>query len=194
MSGTGHDPETLRNAVAEAIREHWKLFLFQGLALMLLGLLAAALPQVAGLAITVVVGVLFLLGGTVRLFALLGSRRSPGHAWSLLTAGLAIALGLVLLIEPLQGVLTLTILLAALFVIQGVASIVVALEYRRHLHNWGWVLASGLVDLLLAGLIWIGWPGSAAWAIGLLVGLSVFFLGLSLVMTALAARSLGNAP
>jgi uncharacterized membrane protein HdeD (DUF308 family) len=182
--------EELRAAVAEAIREHWPLFLFQGLALMLLGLLAAALPQVAGLAITVMVGVLFLLGGVIRLFALLGSRRSPGHAWSLLTAGLAIVLGLVLLIEPLQGVLTLTILLAVLFLVQGAASIFVALEYRRHLHNWGWVLLSGLVDLLLVVLIAAGWPGSAAWAIGLLVGLSIFFLGLSLVMTALAARAL----
>lgn len=183
--------ESLRAAVAEAIREHWKLFLFQGLALMLLGLAAAALPQVAGIAITVLVGVLFLLGGTIRLAALFGSRRSPGHGWSLVTAALAVVFGLVLLVEPLQGVLTLTILLIALFLIQGVASIVVALEYRRHLRNWGWVLMSGLVDLLLAALIWAGWPGSAAWAIGLLVGLSIFFFGLSLVMTALAARSLG---
>lgn len=190
---TESDPERsdeLRAAVAEAIREHWPLFLFQGLALMLLGLLAAALPQVAGLAITVMVGVLFLLGGVIRLFALLGSRRSPGHLWSLLTAGLAVALGLVLLIEPLQGVLTLTILLAVLFLVQGAASLFVALEYRRHLRNWGWVLFSGLVDLLLVVLIAVGWPGSAAWAIGLLVGLSIFFLGLSLVMTALAARAL----
>lgn len=184
--------ESLRSAVAEAIREHWKLFLFQGLALMLLGLAAAALPQVAGVAITVLVGALFLIGGLIRLFALIGSRRSPGHVWSLLTAGLAVVFGLVLLVEPLQGVLTLTIVLLALFLIQGLASIVVALEYRRHLHNWGWVLASGLVDLLLAALIWAGWPGSAAWAIGLLVGLSIFFFGLSLVMTALAARTLGN--
>ncbi|MEX2630594.1 MAG: DUF308 domain-containing protein [Tistlia sp.] len=182
----------LRAAVAEAIREHWGLFLFQGLALMLLGVIAAALPQVASLAIAVLVGTLFLIGGVVRLFALLGSRRSPGHPLSLLTAGLAIALGLVLLLEPLQGVLTLTILLAVLFLVQGAASIFVALEYRRHLRNWGWVLVSGLVDLLLAVLIWIGWPDSAAWAIGLLVGLSIFFLGLSLVMTALAARALGN--
>lgn len=191
-----HDPteprEALQAAVAEAIRQHWKLFLFQGLALMVLGLIAAGVPQVATLAITVLLGTLLLIGGAIRTFTLMTSRRSPGHGWSLLTAVLVMVLGLVLLIQPLEGVLTLTIVLIALLLIQGITSTVVALEYRRHLRNWGWMLLSGLVDLLLAALIWAGWPASAAWAIGLLVGLSIFFLGLALVMTALAARSIGN--
>ncbi|SMF55306.1 Uncharacterized membrane protein HdeD, DUF308 family [Tistlia consotensis] len=192
MSGVDpRDPEALRAAIAAAIRTHWKLYLGQGLFLMLLGLAAAALPQLSTLAITVLIGVLFLVGGSVRLVVLTRSRHSPGHRWSLLTSLLAIVLGLVLLIAPLQGVLTLTLIVVALLLLQGAASIAVALEYRKHLRNWGWLLVSGLVDLLLSFLIWAGWPATAAWAIGLLVGLSIFFLGLALVMTALAARTLG---
>ena len=90
------------------------------------------------------------------------------------------------------GVLTLTMVLVAFFIIEGIASIIGAIEHRQHLRSWGWVLFSGVIDLLLAYLIWAGWPSSASWAIGLLVGINMIFLGLSLVMTALAARLMGN--
>ncbi len=95
-----------------------------------------------------------------------------------------------LVLRPIAGVLTLTIWLGAFFLIEGIAAIFLAIEHRRHLPSWGWVLFSGLVDLLLAYLIWDGWPSSAAWAIGLLVGINMVFLGLSLIMTALAARTM----
>jgi uncharacterized membrane protein HdeD (DUF308 family) len=116
----------------------------------------------------------------------------PGFAWSMLTAVLAVVLGLILIVRPFEGVLTLTMVLVAFFIIEGIASIIAAVEHRQHLGSWGWVLFSGIVDLLLAYLIWQGWPSSAAWAIGLLVGINMIFLGLSLVMTALAARLIGN--
>ena len=86
--------------------------------------------------------------------------------------------------------LAVIILLIVIFVLEGVGAIFVALEYRSHLPQWGWTLFSGVIDLLLAFLIWQGWPSSAVWAIGLLVGVNFFFFGLSLTMTALAARSL----
>ena len=114
----------------------------------------------------------------------------PGFAWSLLTAVLAIVLGLILVLRPISGVLTLTIVLAAFFLIEGISAILLAIEHRRHLPSWGWVLFSGLIDLLLAFLIWDGWPSSAGWAIGLLVGINMVFVGLSLIMTALAARTM----
>lgn len=185
-------PVNLPSPVADAIARHWKLFLFEGLALMVLGLLAAALPQVTTLAIEILVGALLVAGGGLRLIALLRARRTPGHVWSLLMAALAIGLGLVLLAKPLAGVLTLTIVLIALFLVEGIGSIFIALDQRRHLSNWGWVLLSGLVDLALAALIWAGWPASAAWALGLLFGINLFFLGLSLTMMALAARTLAQ--
>ena len=186
------DIHGLRRQLALTIHAHWKLFLAQGIVMMVLGFLAVAVPFLATLAVEIFVGWLFLVAGLFRAVWVWRSRQTPGFAWSLLTAVLAIALGLVLILRPLAGVLTLTMVLVAFFIIEGIASIVGAIEHRRHLRSWGWVLFSGIIDLLLAYLIWAGWPSSAAWAIGLLVGINMLFFGLSLVMTALAARVMGD--
>jgi uncharacterized membrane protein HdeD (DUF308 family) len=186
------DMEGLRRQLALTIHAHWKLFLAQGIVMMVLGFLAVAVPNVATLAVEIFVGWLFFIAGIFRAVSVWHSRQMPGFGWSLLTAVLAIVLGLVLILRPLAGVLTLTMVLVAFFIVEGIASIIGAIEHRQHLRSWGWVLFSGIIDLLLAYLIWAGWPSSAAWAIGLLVGINMIFLGLSLVMTALAARLMGN--
>jgi uncharacterized membrane protein HdeD (DUF308 family) len=180
----------IQRRLAAAIHAHWKLFLAEGIVMMVLGLLAIAVPEVATLAITLLIGWLFFIGGIFRTISVLQHRTMPGFAWSLLIAVLAILLGLILIARPIAGVLTLTIWLIVFFLIEGIAAIFLAVEHRRHLPSWGWVLLSGLVDLLLAYLIWDGWPSSAAWAIGLLVGINMVFVGLSLIMTALAARTM----
>ena len=82
--------------------------------------------------------------------------------------------------------------LVFIFVAEGVAGILIALDFQRHLANWGWTLVSGLANLVLAYLIWRGWPATADWAIGLLLGINMFMLGLSLTMSALAARTLSS--
>jgi uncharacterized membrane protein HdeD (DUF308 family) len=95
-----------------------------------------------------------------------------------------------LLIWPLTGVLTLTLLLIVFFVIEGVASIMFALEHQRELSGrWGWMLASGIVDLVLAVIILSGLPVTAAWALGLLVGINMLFGGWALIVMALYARN-----
>jgi uncharacterized membrane protein HdeD (DUF308 family) len=186
------DFEDVRRQLALTIHAHWKLFLVQGILMMVLGLLAVAEPVIASLAVGIFVGWLFFVGGIFRAASVWHSRQAPGFAWSMLTALLSIVLGLILILRPLAGVLTLTMVLVAFFAVEGVASIIGAIQHREHLRSWGWVLFSGIIDLLLAFLIWDGWPSSADWAIGLLVGINMLFLGLSLVMTALAARLMGN--
>jgi uncharacterized membrane protein HdeD (DUF308 family) len=183
--------DSIRRRLAEAFHAHWKFFLAEGIVMLVLGLLAIAVPEVASLAITILIGWLFFVGGIFRTLSVLRHRQMPGFGWSLLTAVLAIILGLVLLLRPIAGALTLTLALIVFFVVEGVAAILLAIEQRRHLPSWGWVLLSGLVDLLLAFLIWDGWPSSAGWAIGLLVGINMVFVGVSLIMTALAARKMG---
>ena len=149
-------------------------------------------PNVATLAVSIFVGWLFFIGGIFRTLWVWRSRAMPGFAWSLLTALLAIVFGLILIFRPLAGALTLTMILVAFFILEGITAIVLAVQHRAHLRSWGWVLFSGIVDLLLAFLIWAGWPSSADWAIGLLVGINMLFFGLSLVMTSLTARLMGN--
>jgi uncharacterized membrane protein HdeD (DUF308 family) len=191
MSNTT-DLESIQRQLASTIQAHWKLFLAQGIVMMVLGFLAVAEPNVATVAVGIFVGWLFFVGGVFRALSVWRSRQLPGFAWSMLTAVLAIVLGLILILRPLAGVLTLTMVLVAFFIIEGIASILAAIEHRQHLRSWGWVVFSGIIDLLLAYLIWQGWPSSADWAIGLLVGVNMLFLGLSLVMTALAARLMGS--
>jgi uncharacterized membrane protein HdeD (DUF308 family) len=142
--------------------------------------------------VTLFAGWLFFIAGVFRAALAWQSRQMPGFAWSMLTAVLSVLLGLILILRPLAGVLTLTMVLVAFFMVEGIASIIGAIQHRQHLRSWVWVLFSGIVDLLLAYLIWAGWPSSADWAIGLLVGINMLFFGLSLVMTALAARVMGN--
>jgi uncharacterized membrane protein HdeD (DUF308 family) len=186
------DIDSIRRQMAATIHAHWKLVLAQGIVMMVLGFLAVAEPNVATIAVGIFVGWLFFIGGIFRAMSVWQSRGMPGFAWSLLTALLAIVLGLILIVRPLAGVLTLTMVLIAFFILEGITAIVLAVQHREHLWSWGWVLFSGIVDLLLAFLIWDGWPSSADWAIGLLVGINMLFFGLSLVMTALAARLMGN--
>ncbi len=187
------DIENIRRQVLATIHAHWKLFLFQGVLMMVLGFFAVALPNVTTLAVEIMVGWLFIIGGAFRTVSILRSHKLPGFWWSLLMGVLAIVLGLILLFRPLEGVLTLTIILVAFFIVGGVAAVLIALEFRRHLRNWGWTLFSGIVDLILAYVILWGWPSTAAWVIGLLVGINMLFYGLSLIMTSVAARSMGSA-
>ena len=107
----------------------------------------------------------------------------------LLSAVLAIGVGAVLLARPVQGILTLTIVVGAYFLAEGVTTVMYALEHRRELsRRWGWLLIAGLMDIIVAGIIIAGLPGTALWALGLLVGLNLLFGGASLIAMALAAR------
>lgn len=113
----------------------------------------------------------------------------PGFWWSLFSAALSVLAGLVLITRPMEGLLTLTVVLTAFFVLEGIASIMFGLDHKRELSGrWGWVIAAGVFDLLIAMMILAGLPGSAAWAIGLLVGINMVFGGSSLIGMALAAK------
>jgi uncharacterized membrane protein HdeD (DUF308 family) len=176
--------------VTVSVRDHWKLFLIEGIILVILGCLAIAVPPLASLAVEIVIGWIFLVSGLVGLFTTFMMRSLPGFLWSLLSAVLAIAAGVVLLAWPLTGILSLTLVLIVFFVIEGIASIMYALEHRSGLTGrWGWMLASGIVDLILAAVIIAGLPGSAAWALGIIVGVNMLLGGVSLIAIALHAHS-----
>lgn len=165
------------------------LFLIEGIVLLVLGIAAILVPMVATIAFTILIGWLFLISGAVGLFTTFWMRHAPGFWWSLLSAVIAIAAGIVLLIWPISGSLSLTLLLTAFFIVEGVASIMYAIEHRRQLSGrWGWMLVSGIVDLILAGIIIAGLPGTALWALGLLVGINLIFGGVAMIGMALAAK------
>jgi uncharacterized membrane protein HdeD (DUF308 family) len=184
--------EQIQRAVASSLHEHWKLFLVEGILLVVLGLIAIVIPPIATLAVEILVGWLFLISGVMGLITTFWMRQAPGFWWALLSAVLGIGAGIVLLAWPFSGALSLTLILIVFFTIEGVASIMFALEHKRELTGrWGFMLASGIVDLVLAGIIFVGLPGTAAWAIGLLVGINMVFGGSALIAMAMHARDLG---
>jgi uncharacterized membrane protein HdeD (DUF308 family) len=183
-----NDP--LRVDAARAIRKHWLLFVVEGIVLVVLGLLAVLLPPLATLGVTIFLGWLFLVSGTMGLIATFWARHAPGFWWSLLSAVLGTAVGLVLLVSPASGAVSLTLVLSVFFAVEGIASIMYALDHRQQLSGrWGFMLFSGLIDLILAAMILIGLPGTAAWAIGLLVGINMIFGGSALIAMGLHARN-----
>lgn len=179
----------LAAALRKTMHEHWRLLLTEGIILVVLGAAAILLPPLAGLAVTIFLGWLFLVGGVVGLVATMSARHAPGFGWALLSAIVALLAGAVLLWNPLQGLLTLTYVLIAYFIVDGVLMIIFAIAHRRELSGrWEWLMLNGVIDLVLAAIILSGLPGSFAWALGLLVGIDLVFGGCSLIAMALAAR------
>ena len=172
----------------EVIHDHWLLFLIQGVILAALGLLAIGAPFLATVVVVKLAGWLFLIGGVVGLASLFTGRGVPGSFWSFLSAIVSILAGIYILYRPLSGMLSLTLVLAAFFFAQGITQIFASLSHRRVLKSWGWVLLSGIVDLILGGIIMSGWPETSAWVLGILVGVNLFMFGVALIMTAFASK------
>jgi uncharacterized membrane protein HdeD (DUF308 family) len=176
-------------AFRRSVHDHWRAFLIEGIILVILGLAAIALPPLAGIATAIILGWLFLLGGIVGLVATFNQRNAPGFWWALFSAAIAVLAGGILLANPASGVATLTYVLIAFFVIDGLLIIVMAFEHRRELSGrWEWMMLGGFMDLILAAIIVAGLPGTLAWALGLLVGIDLLFGGFSLIAMALSAR------
>src|SRR5450830_748616 len=189
MSTNQPDIKGMQRAVANALHQHWVLYLVEGVGLLVLGLAAVVIPPLATLAVTMLFGWLFLVSGVIGLITTFWMRQAPGFWWSLVSAVLGIVVGALLLVSPVSGAFSLTIVLVAFFIIEGIASIMFALDHKRELSGrWGWMLVSGIVDLVLGAMILAGLPSTAAWAIGLLVGINMVFGGSALIAMALHAR------
>jgi uncharacterized membrane protein HdeD (DUF308 family) len=194
MSSSNPTLSDMQAAVKDTVRLHWQLFLAQGVIMVILGILAVIWPQISTIAVDVYVGWLFLLSGIVGLVSMFLAQNVQAFLWMLLTAALSLFVGIVLLWHPVEGAASLTLVLIAFFIVEGVFQIVASLSYRDIFPGqWGWMLASGIVDLILAALIIKGWPSTATWALGLIVGINLITSGLAITMVALAGRSLVRA-
>src|ERR1700742_915495 len=157
MSISQNPAEQAGRAVARSIHEHWGLFLAEGIILVLLGLIAIIVPPIATLAFTIIIGWIFLISGILGLVTTFIARSAPGFLWLLISAIIAIAAGVVLLLWPISGSVSLTLVLIAFFVIEGIVSIMYAIEQRSQLTGqWIWMLISGIIDIILAVIILSG--------------------------------------
>jgi uncharacterized membrane protein HdeD (DUF308 family) len=176
--------------IKNALSVQWRLFLFEGAILIILGMLAIAAPAEATLAVDIFIGWLLLIAGIVGFLTVFSTRDIASFLWSLIPAApLSMVVGALLLLKPDQGALSLTILLIAFFIVEAVFQIVRSIDYRDAIGgSWGWILVSGICDLVLAAVIMFGWPITGGWALGFLVGMNLITSGGAIVMAALAGR------
>lgn len=175
---------------ADAIRKAANLTIGLGILLLVLGVIAICFPLASSLAAAIWVGWLLVIGGAVLLVHALRGRQEEGFWFKLLWAIVYLVAGLLLLASPVSGVLTLTLILAVLWIVEGVTAIAFAFRLKPA-SPWGWVLFDGIVTVLLGLLIWIGWPGNAPWLLGLFLGISLLSTGISVLLLGLALKS-GN--
>ncbi len=171
----------------ELVREHHKWFLVLGIVWIILGSAAIILPNIASIAVELMVGWLLLFGGAAALIHAFRCKGWKSAALSVISGLLYLAAGIILLLFPLQGVLTLTLLLVVFFVVEGILRCVIAFQ-TRPAEGWGWLLAGGVATVVVGLLIWGGYPSSSAWAIGLLVGIQLIFSGWAMIAVANAAK------
>jgi uncharacterized membrane protein HdeD (DUF308 family) len=179
----------IQHSVRDAVRLHWHFFLAQGVIMTILGVLAVIWPQISTVAVDVYVGWLFLLSGVLGLVTMFFAPAVSAFFWSLFTAALSLFVGILLLWHPVEGAISLTLVLIAFFIAEGVFQIAASLSHREAFpDSWGWMLASGIADLILAALIISGWPGTAGWVLGLIVGVNLITSGIAIIMVAVTAR------
>jgi uncharacterized membrane protein HdeD (DUF308 family) len=188
-TGTGipSTPEEIATAFRSCIHEHRKWFLILGIVFIILGILAIIVPNVASLAVELIVGWLLLFGGIATLVHAFQCKGWKSVAFSVISGLLYLAAGVILLLFPLQGVVTLTLLLGIFFVAEGIVRTFIAFQ-TRPAQGWGWMLVGSIATIIVGLLVWGGWPSTSAWAIGLLVGIQLIFSGWALVAVANAAK------
>jgi len=196
------DPGPVPGSAAKSIHDHWMVFLVEGAALIVLGLLAIFVPSIAAASVTFFLGWLFLVSGAMGLATTFWARQAPGFWWSLVSALLATLVGVVLLANksqdlyggligwPLEKAGPLRMILVLFFLVEGGASIMFAVEHRNQFSGrWAWMLVSGVVDIVLASIIIFDLPGTSAWTMGLLVGINMTLGGAALLGMGLHART-----
>lgn len=167
----------------DIISKNRNIFFAEGILFVILGTLAIILPGMSTLGVELLIGWLFLFGGIIQGVRAFKAYEQRGFWPSLLGSVVSIIVGVLLLLYPLTGILTLTLLLIVFFLLEGIAKIAFSLQMRPAA-RWGWLFFSGVLALLMAAIIWSGWPLTAAWVIGLLVGINMLFFGFSLITLA----------
>jgi uncharacterized membrane protein HdeD (DUF308 family) len=176
-----------QNTPVEMVRHASTASVLWGVLLIVFGMLAVGLPFLAAVAINALVAWLIVLAGAVHLMLAFRAHGAGSMIWKLLVGIAYLCFGVYLILHPVLGVASLTLVLASLFLIEGVLNIVLFVKMRP-IHGSTWMLVDGIITLLLGLFIYMQWPSSAAWAIGTLVGVSMIISGLARVMMSLAVR------
>ncbi|MFZ1050301.1 MAG: DUF308 domain-containing protein [Candidatus Sulfotelmatobacter sp.] len=172
----------------EIVRHASTLSILWGVLLIVFGMFAVASPFIAAVAVNVAVAWLIILAGVVHLMLAFHAHRAGRLIWKLLVGLAYVLFGVYLILHPVLGVASLTLVLAVLFLIEGILDVILFFSMRT-MRGAFWVLVDGIVTLLLGLMIYVQWPSSSVWAIGVLVGVSMIISGVTQVMLSLAVRN-----
>ncbi len=172
----------------ENLRKQWKWFLLMGILMMVLGFLAIGASTAVTLVSVVLLGSVLLAGGIIQIAYAFWARQWSGFFFSLLAGIIYTVTGFLLIVHPTAGALSLTLLLAAFYIIGGLFRIVGSLMMQ--FEQWGWALLSGIIKFVLGVLIWMGWPETGLWVFGLFIGIDLVFYGWFWVLLSLEAKKL----
>lgn len=176
----------------EALAKSWKLLLTAGIISAVLGAIAIIVPPLASVTITLLVGILLLIGAVAYVAEAI-SRGTTGHRiWSFIVAVLYVIAGVWLIVNPVSGTITLTWILAVFFIVLGVFRVIAGISARGKVPNAGWTIVNGVLAIVIAALVLGDLPSSAAWAIGLLVGIQLLFDGIMMITAGMAAKKLAE--
>jgi uncharacterized membrane protein HdeD (DUF308 family) len=172
---------------AEIVRHASTLSILWGVLLLVFGMFAVGSPFIAAIAVSVAVAWLIILAGVVHLMLAFHAHRAGRLVWKLLVGVAYVLFGVYLILHPVLGVASLTLVLAILFLIEGILDVVLFFKMRP-MQGAIWVLVDGIITLLLGLMIYLQWPSSSLWAVGVLVGVSMIISGATRIMLSLAVR------
>ena len=172
----------------ESIQHRWWVFLLLGFVMMVAGIIAIGVPLIASVTITYLLGFLLIAGAIVHAVYAFSKRGGGRIAINLITAALFLVAGLILLSYPLLGTLWLTLLLAIVLVVDGILKFVEAMDMPALPHR-GWTIVGAVLAVILGVLIWRQWPFSALWSLGLLLGIDLFYTGISIMVLGIGVHT-----
>ncbi len=146
--------------------------------MIVLGIIAIAFPLFATIASTLVFGWVFIVAGIAQIIYAFQSKGIGKFVWKLILGALYLLAGIIVMVNPLEGVLAFTLVLGITIFVQGMIQVILAFQMRRISSNWGWILASGIVGIICGIFVWSSFPFSAAWLIGTLIGVNLLFDGI----------------
>jgi uncharacterized membrane protein HdeD (DUF308 family) len=171
--------QVMRDAMRETVRRYSLWYLIQSALMILAGILALIYPVLSSVAVVILLGWVLIISGVVQGISLIGARNVP-HFWlQLVSVVLSIIVGVLFLRHPGEGLLTITVLLIVFLLVEGISKLIFALTIRPF-PNWGWVLASGIVGILLSFYLWSSLPVTSLWLLGVLLGIQLICEGAAL--------------
>ena len=169
----------MRDAMRETVRRYSLWYLVQGILMVVTGILALIYPWIASIAIVRLLGWFLIITGILQAIGLIGARQVPYFWLELISAGLAIVIGLLLLRHTDAGLLFFSVLFVVYFMGEGIVKVIFGLTIRPF-PNWGWVFASGLIGILLSVYLWANLSTVSEWVLGFLLGVLLVVEGSAL--------------